>query len=102
MIYIPTAVTVKLGSWLVITTWPLSCFEHNAYARLVNDPSATLIFVAVSRVRPCSTNLPDASWTGPRRRRKYVKRRQAGRDESGEPEATTRTAGPVTRSMTRT
>lgn len=99
MIYMPAEATGKLRKFARPYHGPfrvLSVTPTNIEARLVDDTRADPIFVAVNRVRPCSPEFPDTSWTGPRKKRKYHKKKKvADSDRAGTG------TGPVTRSKTR-
>ncbi len=99
MIHMPSAITGK--SWKLAQPFHgpfrvLSVTPTNVEARLVDDPDAKSIFVAVNRVWPCSSSLPDASWTGTAKRRKP---RKSETQTETKIDGTSR-AGPVTRLMT--
>ena len=73
----------------------LSVTPTNVEVRLVDDPKDPPIFVALNRVTKCYSELDDVVWTGPSKR---VRRRKSG--TVAPPDNTSRTSGPVTRSMT--
>ena len=95
MIHMPSAVTGK--AWKLARPYHgpfrvLNVTPTNIEARLVDDPSSESIFVAVNRVRPCYSGVPDKSWTGPKKRRAKKKK------NSGTKLTSTTSTGPVTRS----
>ena len=67
----------------------------NIEARLVDNVDAESIFVAVNRVTPRAANLPDITWTGAKKKRKYQRRKTVDDNTS-----TSHRSGPVTLSMT--
>lgn len=60
------------------------------------DGDEESIFVAVNRVRPCYSGVPDTSWTGLKKRKSHRKKPRVDLNNDG---VATRTTGPVTRSM---
>lgn len=73
------------GPFRVLTVTPT-----NAEVRLVDEPKSDSMFVSLTRVRPCSEELPDLSWRGSSPK-KYVHRPKA--DSTPTPYS-----GPMTRS----
>ena len=79
----------------------------NAEVRLVDHPNDASLFVALNRLRPCYTELGDATWTGRRKRTKRRAHPPCTRNERNhsKPKAANRSTiecdGPVTRSMAR-
>ena len=82
------------GPFRVLTVTPT-----NAEVRLVDDPKAASIFVALDRVRLCYPEQADITWTG-RSKRRMVTPSKAP-DSGSTPNSPHVRTGPVTRSMTR-
>ena len=82
MIYMPSAVTRKAwklarpyhGPYRVVSVTPT-----NVEARIVNDPDAETIFVAVNRVRHCYPKQTNTLWKGSedRNQEQFLSRQQA-------------------------
>ena len=81
------------GPFHVVTVTPT-----NAEVRLVDDPKAASIFVALDRVRLCYPEQSDQTWTGQRRRRTT---RSKPSPPGPIPSAPPVRSGPITRSMAR-
>ena len=81
------------GPFRVLTVTPT-----NAEVRLVDDPKAAPIFVALDRVRLCYPEQGDVTWTGTSRRRAVTRSRKSNSDHT--PSTPHVRSGPVTRSMT--
>lgn len=81
------------GPFRVLTVTPT-----NAEVRLVDDPKAAPIFVALDRVCLCYPEQGDAIWTGKSRRRAVA--HPKGSDSDSTPSTPHVCTGPVTRSMT--
>ena len=82
------------GPYRIVSVTPT-----NAEVKLIDRVEEPSIFVAVSRLRRCYPEQPDASWTG---RRKSKRPRRTCTRRLGVPPcspAVQRTPGPVTRSM---
>ena len=82
------------GPFRVLTVTPT-----NAEVRLVNDPTAASIFVALDRVRLCYPEQADITWTGRSRRKTAARSKRTVSDSA--PSTPCICTGPVTRSMTR-
>ena len=82
------------GPFRVLTVTPT-----NAEVRVVDDPKAASIFVALDRVRLCYPEQADVTWTGRSRRRMVTHSKEP--DSSSTPSTPRVRNGPVTRSMTR-
>ena len=104
MVYMPKDVSGKTwkfarpyhGPFRVVSITPT-----NAEVQLIDgtDPS---IFVAIDRLRKCYPEQLDTSWVGGKKKRKKKKRSKEITVDGGSPgDVSTRTEGPVTRSMTR-
>ena len=85
----------------------LNLTPTNAEVRLVDHPNDASLFVALNRLRPCYTELGDATWTGRRNRtkRRAHPPRTCNEQNHSKPKAanrsTTERDGPVTRSTAR-
>ena len=82
------------GPFRVLTVTPT-----NAEVRVVDDPKAASIFVALDRVRLCYPEQADVTWTGRSRRRMVTHSKEP--DSSSTPSTPRVRNGPVSRSMTR-
>ena len=82
------------GPFQVLTVTPT-----NAEVRLVDDPKAAPIFVALDRVRLCYPEQGDVTWTGKTKRRAVTHSKESDSDRT--PSTPHVRTGPVTRSMTR-
>ena len=103
MVHMPGSVKGK--AWKLVRPFHgpyrvLSVTPTNAEVRLVDQPGADAIFVSLSRVRPCYSEISDVSWSGSSKSRKKNKK-QSNRDVTTPNQASPRISGPVTRSMTR-
>lgn len=72
---------------------------NNAEVVLIDKPKDQSIFVSLDRIRLCYDEMEDATWTGPKKKRKYPKRKEKS-TVSSKPLSPPR-QGPTTRSMTR-
>ena len=76
--------------------------ETNAEVRLVDDPTAELIFVSLDRVKP---GYPDVSWTGhtkwKERKNSSNTKKQASESKENREEATEPYTGLITRSRSK-
>lgn len=107
MTYMPSEVQGK--SWKLARPFHgpyriISLTPTNAEIRLVDKPTDPSIFVSLSRLRPCYTELQDVSYSGRARRRKKATNSNNSRNKL--PESTNNNVSPdpnrpVTRSMTR-
>ena len=77
------------GPYRVVSLTP-----SNAEVVLVDTPKDQPIFIALSRIRRCYDEIPDVSWTGPKKRKRQRKERQKEKQQ----EKIARD-GPVTRAM---
>ena len=108
MVYMPAAVQGKdhklarpyHGPYRVLTVTPT-----NAEVRLISDPTASSIFVALSRVRQCYPEQGDATWIGghgkKRKARKSKVKQTDTTDTPADDASTSPRTGPVTRAMAR-
>ena len=117
MVYMPNAKKGKAwklarpfyGPYRVLSVTPTNVEVHP-----VDRPSSDSIFVSLDRVRPSYPELPDVSWCGGKKSKRAQQRRPRNPrkelvedsnnhslDLPGSTRRTTRTVGPVTRSMTR-
>jgi hypothetical protein len=74
----------------------LTVTSTNAEVRLVDDPKAVPIFVALDQVCICYPELTDVTWTGRSKRRMVMRSKKTNSVSTPHVRA-----GPVTRSMTR-
>ena len=85
------------GPYCIISLTPA-----NAEVQLIECPSDPALFVAISRLRRCYSEIPkDASWTG--RNKKTKRKRRSGRSQEkskSQTEHLPQKEGLVTRSMT--
>ena len=88
--------TLYHGPYRVVSATPT-----NIEARLVDDPDAETIFVAVNRVRPCYPEQTNTLWKGQRKQKSGTVSQSAKSKASSKESSSIRTTGPVTRSMTR-
>ena len=81
----------------------VECNPTNVEARIVDDPDAETIFVAVNRVRPCYPEQTNTLWKGQQKRKSGTvsKPTSSKTTKSKSQSSPTLTTGPVTRSMTR-
>ena len=103
MVHMPGSVKGK--AWKLVRPYHgpyrvISITPTNAEVRLVDEPGADALFVSLSRVRPCYSEIADVSWSGSNKPRKKNKK-ETNKDATPTTNVTPRTAGPVTRSMTR-
>ena len=108
MVYMPAAVQGKdhklarpyHGPYRVLTVTPT-----NAEVCLISDPTASSIFVALSRVRQCYPEQGDATWIGghgkKRKARKSKVKQTDTTDTPADDASTSPRTGPVTRAMAR-
>ena len=111
-------VNLKVGDWVMVLMpteakgekrklarpfngpfWVLTVTPTNAEVRLVDDPKAASIFVALDRVRMCYPEQADVTWTG-RSKKKAVTRSKES-DSTCTPSTPRVRTGLITRSMTR-
>ena len=106
MVYMPGDVAGK--DWKLARPYHgpfriVSVTPTNAEIQLIERPSDSTLFVAISRLRRCYPELPvDVSWTG--RKKKSKRKSRSGRVPQRSKlrtETVPRREGPVTRSMTR-
>ena len=71
----------------------LSVTPTNADVQLVENQGEPALFVAISRLRRCYPELPDTSWTGTKKRRRFPATKK------DLPPQLVRQEGPVTRAM---
>ena len=78
----------------------MSITSTNAEVRLVDKPDDPTIFVSLSRVRPCYSELPDSSWSGhnPTKKRKRKSPTKSSKTASQTDSLSTPYTGPITRS----
>ena len=103
MVHMPGSVKGK--AWKLVRPFHgpyrvVSVTPTNAEVRLVDQPGADAIFVSLSRVRPCYSEMADVSWSGSNKSQKKNKK-QANKDVTTTTNVIPRTSGPVTRLMTR-
>ena len=77
MIHMPAAALGK--SWRLAHPYHgpykvSSVTPTNIEAKLVDNVNAKSILVAVNRIKPCAANLPDTTWTGAKKKRKYQRK----------------------------
>ena len=95
------------GNWpdpiMALTELELSVTPTNVEARIVDDPDAEMIFVAVNRVRSCYPEQTNTLWKGQRKRKSGTvsKPTSSKTTKSKSQSSPTRTTGPVICSMTR-
>ena len=77
----------------------LTIFPTNVEVRLVDDPKAAPIFVALDRVRLCYPEQGDVTWTGKSKRRAAIRSKKS--DSDCLPSNPHVRCGPITRSMSR-
>lgn len=83
------------GPYRILATTP-----SNVEVRLVDDPTATSLFVSWNRVRPCYPEQGNTTWTGPCRKRKRNSHKKKEPKMNVIQDNRSR-MGPVTRSMAR-
>ena len=79
----------------------LALTPTNAEVRLVDDPKAASIFVALDRVRLCFPEQGNETWTGKSKRKRRAATRSADAGSNRTPSTLHVRTGPVTRSMAR-
>ena len=79
----------------------LAVTPTNAEVRLVDNPKAASIFVALDRVRLCFPEQGNETWTGKSKRKRRAVTRSADTGAHRVPSAPRDRTGPVTRSMAR-
>ena len=105
MVHMPG--TVKGKAWKLVRPFHgpyrvVSVTPTNAEVRLVDQPEANSIFVSLSRVRPCYSEMADVSWSGNNKSQKKNRKQTAKHVTTTiELSVNPRTSGPVTRAMTR-
>ena len=86
MVYMPAAVQGKdhklarpyHGPYRVLTVTPT-----NAEVRLISDPTASSIFVALSRVRQCYPEQGDATWIGGHGKKRKARKSKVKQTDTG-------------------
>lgn len=76
----------------------VSITSTNAEVRLVDKPDEPTIFVSLSRVRPCYSELPNSSWSGHTPTKKRKRRSPTKSSKSAKQTESTPYTGPITRS----
>ena len=105
MVHMPG--TVKGKAWKLVRPFHgpyrvVSVTPTNAEVRLVDQPEADSIFVSLSRVRPCYSEMADVSWSGNNKSQKKNRKQTAKHVTTTiELSVNPHTSGPVTRAMTR-
>ena len=103
MIHMPG--TVKGKAWKLVKPFHgkyrvVSVTPTNAEVKLANQTGIdAIIFVSLSRVHPCYSEMADVSWSGNSKSRKKT-RKQTNKFVTTTNNVNPHTSGPVTRSMT--
>ena len=102
MIHMPGSVKGK--AWKLVRPFHgpyrvISMISTNAEVRLVDQPDSDTIFVSLSQVCPCYSEIADVSWSGNKKSRKKKQKQQ--KDVNATADVIHHLSGPVTRSMTR-
>ena len=102
MVHMPGSVKGKAWKLVRPLSWAVQsspCDSNKCRSATCWPTGADAIFVSLSRVHPCYSEMADVSWSGSNKSQKNKK--QANKDVTTTTNVIPRTSGPVTRLMTR-